>query len=181
MNNNAFANNPYADMFKQSADMFKNNDLFKQSAEMFKNNPLLKGDMFKNADAFKAMFKPNFDMNQPLNVIRRNAEAVTEACQVLAENAQESFRAGTESLRTNVETVLKNSKGVFNSNSPEAGLAKQADLARSIYENTLSSIRELAESATKCSFEAFEVLNRRATESMSELSETTVHPVKKKK
>jgi phasin family protein len=181
MTNNAFANNPYADMFKQSADMFKNNDMFKQSADMFKNNPLLKGDLFKNADAFKGMFKTNFDMNQPLNVIRRNAEAVTEACQVVAEGAQESFRAGTESLRSNVETVLKNSKSVFSSNSPEAGLAKSADLARSIYESTLANVREMTEMATKCSFEAFEVLSARASESVSELSETTAHPVKKKK
>jgi phasin family protein len=176
-NNNAFANNPFA-------DMFKNNDMFKNGADMFKNNPMFKNgaDMFKNADAFKGMFKPNFDMNQPLNAMRRNLEALTEATQVVTEGAQESFRAGTESLRSNVETVLKNSKGVFTSGSPEAGLAKQTDLARSIYENTLANMRELTEMVTKCSFEAFEVLNRRASETMSELSETTAHqPAKKKK
>jgi phasin family protein len=158
-NNNAFANNPFA-------DMFKNNDMFKNGADMLKNSA--------------SMFKSNFDMNQPLNAIRRNAEAVTEACQVVAEGAQESFRAGTESLRSNVETVLKNSKNVFNSGSPEAGLAKQAELARQVYETTLANIREMAEMATKCGMEAFEVLNKRASETMSEISETA-QTVKKKK
>jgi len=154
MNQNAFANNPFADLFK--------NDMFKNSGDMFKNN---------------------VDFNQLFSSQRRNAEAVTEVCQVGAEFAQESFRAGTETLRSNVETVLKNSKDAFNGNSPEASLAKQADLARSLYENTLSSLREIAEMATKCSFEAFEVLNRRASETMSEISKpvhkAAAHPKKK--
>jgi len=141
MNNNAFANNAFADLFK--------NDMFKNSADMF---------------------KPNLDFNQAFSSQRRNVEAVTEVCQVGAEFAQESFRASTETLRSNVETVLKNSKDVFSGSSPEASLAKQADLIRSIYENTLSSMREIAEMATKCGFEAFEVVNRRTSETMNEIS-----------
>ena len=174
--NNAFANNPFADMFKNSADMFKNNDMFKQSADMFKNNA-----MFKNADAFKAMFKPNFDMNQPINAMRRNVEALTEAGQVMIEGAQENFQTQTESLRSNVESMIKNSKDVFTSGSPEASLAKGAELARSVYESTLANVREAVEMATKCGFEAFEVLSARASETMSELSETAQPAPRSKK
>jgi phasin family protein len=155
MTNNAFNNNAFTDMFK--------------------NN-----EMFKNADAFKSMFKGNFDMNQPIDALRRNAEAVTEACQVVAEGAQENFRAGTETLRSNVETVLKNSKDVFTSGSPEASLAKGADLLRSLYENTLANVREITEMATKVGFEAFEVLNKRASETMDEISQPAPRTSKKK-
>jgi phasin family protein len=149
--NKAFANNPFADLFK--------NDMFKNGAEIF---------------------KPNFDLNQPLTQLRRNAEALTEVSQMFAESAQEGFRTGTESLRNNVETVLKNSKDVFTSGSPEASLAKSADLLRSIYESTLSNVREMTEMATKCNFEAFEVLNRRASETISELSQPATRTAKKK-
>jgi phasin family protein len=135
-----------------------------------------------NNHAFSDMFKHSIDFNQLFSSQRRNVEALTEAGQVWVEGAQEVSRASAETLRSNMETVLKNSKDVFSGRTPEASLAKQADFARSIFENTLVNLRELTEMCTKCGFEAFEVLNRRASESMHELGKNshTGGPHKKK-
>ena len=43
----------------------------------------------------------------------------------------------------------------------------------SFFENSLANLREMGEMITKSSFEAFDVLNRRAAESMEEISKTS--------
>ncbi len=75
--------------------------------------------------------------------------------------------------------MLKTSKDVFSGKPPEVNLAKQTELAKSIFENAVSNLREMTEMVTKCSFEAFEVLNKRASETMNEVSKTA-HMNKKK-
>lgn len=130
-------------------------------------------------NAFADLFKNSFDFNQLFSTQRRNLEALSAANQVVAEGVQEGFRNQAEVLRSNVETVLKASKDAFSSGSPEAGIAKQAELAKSIFETTLSNLREATEMATKCGFEAFEVLNKRASENLNEISKVAAHPKKK--
>lgn len=134
-----------------------------------------------NNYAFADMFKNGWDFNQLFSSQRRNMETLSEVNQVVVEGAQELSRAQGEALRSNVETILKTSKDVMSSGSPETSLAKQADLAKSLFENTLSSLREMTEMATKCSFEAFEVLNKRASESLNEISKVSSGAANKKK
>lgn len=134
-----------------------------------------------NNYAFADLFKNNWDFNQLFSSQRRNMETLSEVNQVVVEGAQELSRAQGEALRSNVETILKTSKDVMSSGSPETSLAKQADLAKSLFENTLSSLREMTEMATKCSFEAFEVLNKRASESLNEISKVSSGAANKKK
>lgn len=122
--------------------------------------------------AFADFFKNSVDMNQIFSTQRRNAEAWSEAGQVIVEGAQAATRVGSEAIRSNVENLLKTSKDLFGGGSPEVNLAKQADFAKSLFETTVSNLREMTEMATKCGFEAFEVLNQRAAESMSEFSKT---------
>src|SRR3954471_19092114 len=95
--------------------------------------------------AFNDMFKNAFDFNQLFSTQRRNIEALSAANQAVVEGAQAISRRQAEVIRENVEGMLKASKDILTSGTPESNLSKQADLAKSIFENTLSNLREISE------------------------------------
>jgi phasin family protein len=119
---------------------------------------------------FTEFFKNSFDFNQLFSTQRRNIEALSEANQVVVEGAQAISRRQAEVIREGVEDVLKASKEMMTGGTPENNLSKQSELAKSIFETTLANLREITETATKFSFEAFDVLNKRAAESLEEIS-----------
>ncbi|MBY0406385.1 MAG: TIGR01841 family phasin [Rickettsiales bacterium] len=121
-------------------------------------------------NAFADMFKNTLDFNQLFSTQRRNIEALSAANQVVVESAQAMARRQAEVVRTSVEDALKASKDLMTSGTPETNMSKQADFARSFFETTLSNLREITEMATKSSFEAFDVLNKRAAETMDEMT-----------
>lgn len=122
------------------------------------------------ANAFSDMFKNMMDFNQVFTTQRRNIEALSAANQVVVESAQAIARRQAEVARENVESALKASKEMMTISTPEANISRQADLARSFFETALSNLREIGEMATKSSFEAFDVLNKRAAETLEEIS-----------
>lgn len=135
---------------------------------------------YKNA--FSDMFKSAMDFNQLFSTQRRNIEALSAANQVVVESAQAITRRQAEVLRTNVEDALKASKDLMTSGTPETNMNKQADLAKSFFETSLQNLREITEMATKSGFEAFDVLNRRAAETLEEMGKATgSQPQAKKK
>lgn len=125
-----------------------------------------------NPFAFTDSFKQLFDINQLINLQRRNVEAGTTAMQCLFEGAQAASRRNAETLRENAEAVLKGSREAFSSGTPEGSLARQAEVTKSLFENTVVNLREVSEMLTKSSFEAFDVLNKRAAESIEEVNQT---------
>jgi phasin family protein len=132
--------------------------------------------------AFNDFFKNAFDFNQLVSTQRRNIEAMSEANQVVVEGAQAISRRQAEVIRSNVEDVLKASKDLLTSGTPETNLTKQTDFAKSIFETTLSNLREVTEMVTKSGFEAFDVLNKRAAETLEEISKASgAHTAAKKK
>ncbi|MGE3714632.1 MAG: phasin family protein, partial [Alphaproteobacteria bacterium] len=118
-------------------------------------------------------FKNSWDFNQLLTTQRRNMEAFATANQTVVESAQAISRRQAEVARDSVEHVLQASKEMMNGSSPESSMAKHADFTRDMFENSLSHMREMVEMATKCSFEAFDVLNKRAAESLEEFSKAS--------
>ena len=132
---------------------------------MTKANPY--ADVMK---AFSNVNVPNFDYNSVFSAQRRNIEAVTEANQLMAESLQAISRRQAEIARSSVDQVLKASKDMVAKGSPELNTGKQADLAKSLFENSLNNMREVTEMLTKSVFEASDVINRRAAESMEEIS-----------
>ncbi len=135
------------------------------------------------ANAFGDMFKNSFDFNQLFNAQRRNIEAFSAANQVVVESAQAISRRQAEIARDSVENALKASKDMFTSGTPETNMAKQADFAKSWFEDALSNLREVTEMVTKSGFEAFDMINRRCAESMEECSRaaSNASPAAKKK
>ncbi len=122
------------------------------------------------------MFKNTLDFNQLFSTQRRNIEAVSAVNQAVVESAQAISRRQAEVIRDNVENLLKASKDIMTSGTPETNLTKQADFAKTIFESTLSNIREVTEMVTKSSFEVFDVLNKRASETLEEISAASSKP-----
>lgn len=133
-----------------------------------------------SANAFAELFKNSWDFNQLFSTQRRNIEALSAANQVVVESAQAIARRQAEVARENVENVLKASKEMMTSSTPESNVSRQAELTRDLFENAISNMRELTEMATKSGFEAFDVLNKRAAESMEEIGRAGATTSKKK-
>jgi len=133
--------------------------------------------------AFADLLKSTFDLNQLFSTQRRNIEALSAANQAVVEGAQAISRRQAEVLREQVEQALQASRDLMTSGTPETNLGKQSEYARTIFETALSNVREVTEMFTKSSFEAFDLLNKRASESLEEISKashTTTSSVKKK-
>lgn len=137
-------------------------------------------DMFKNFSEFKAPSVPSLDVTQLMTVGRRNAEAVTAAGQTLAESAQTITRRQAELARAHVEKVLKTTKDMLVNGSPEINTTKQVEFAKTLFESSLNNLREVGELVTKSGFEVFDVLNRRASQTIEEFSNVKPTAAKKK-
>lgn len=127
-------------------------------------------DMFKTFSNFKA---PNVDMSRMLATGRKNAEAFSAINQMMIEGMQTVTRRQTEIMQENVEGFLKATKDILTSSSPETNTQKQADFTRSVYENTVSSARELSEMISKSCMDAFDLINKRTSQSIEEMSRMT--------
>lgn len=119
---------------------------------------------------FKTPQVPAFDINQAVSFGRRNAEAVTAAGQAVSESVQAISRRQAELARAQVEKLLKTTKDMLVNGSPEINTTKQVELAKTMFETSLNNLREVSELVTKSGFEVFDVLNKRASESIEEIS-----------
>ncbi len=116
---------------------------------------------------------PQFDMGSAASISKRNIEACTSAYQCMTEGAQTVARRQAELARASVEKLLKTTKDMMVNGSPEINTAKQAEFAKAMIEQCMSNLREVSELYTKSSFEAFDVLNKRAAENFEEISKLT--------
>ncbi|MBV8939431.1 MAG: phasin family protein [Alphaproteobacteria bacterium] len=119
---------------------------------------------------FSDAFKNTVDLNELFSTHRRNIEACSAANQAVVEGVQAITRRQSEVMREYVEQVLRASRDLLSSGTPETGLSRQAEYTRGLIESAINNFREVTEMATKCGFEAFDVLNKRASESLDEIS-----------
>ncbi len=127
-------------------------------------------DVMKYWNNYQGPQLGGFDINEALAYGRRNAEALTSAGQTVAESMQAIVRRQAEKTREQIEAVLQTTKASLTSGSPEGNTNRQVQLAKDAFENSLNNLREVSELLTKSGFEVFDVLNRRATESLEELT-----------
>lgn len=130
-------------------------------------NSMFKNDMFKAFGEFKA---PSVDMSGWLSTGRKNAEAFSAVNQMMIESMQAVTRRQTEIMQENVEGLLKATKDLLTNNSPEMNTQKQADFTRSAYENSVSSAREISEMISKSCMDAFDLINKRTSQSIQEVT-----------
>lgn len=124
-------------------------------------------DFMRMFSEFKA---PTMDMNSLFSTQRRNIEAFSSAGQTMVEGVQAASRRQTEVMKDCVEGCIRVTKDMMTTPSPETNTAKQVDFARSMYETMVQNSREICETVYKSCFEAYELLNKRAAESMEEMA-----------
>lgn len=131
-------------------------------------------DMMKTFSEFKAPTMgamPTVDVNQMMASSRRNVEALSAAGQAMSESMQAITRRQAELLRAQVEKSLKTAKEqLVNNASPEINTTKQVEFAKTMFESSLNNVREVCELVSKSNLEVFDKLNRRASESIEELT-----------
>lgn len=113
---------------------------------------------------------PGIDLEVVAASQRKNIEALTQANQLAVEGVQAVVRRQVEIARQAMEEFSTMFRDFVQPNgSPEDRLAKQAEYSKQALEKGLSNARELTELMTKANTEAFDVINKRVTESLDEV------------
>jgi phasin family protein len=130
---------------------------------------------------YLADFKvPGVDVETIVASQRKNIEALTLANKLAYEGLQNVVKRQVEILRQTIDEVAQVGKDFAEPGSPQDKAAKQADFAKDAFERALGNARELAEIVTKANSEAFELLNKRFTQSLEEARDTFVQVAGKK-
>jgi hypothetical protein len=108
-------------------------------------------DVAKYLGDFKV---PGVDVETIVANQRKNIEALTQANKLAFEGLQNVVKRQVEILRQTMDEV--------------AQVSKQAEFAKEAFERALSNARELAEMIAKANSEAFDLLNKRFTQSLDE-------------
>lgn len=126
-----------------------------------------------------AEFKlPGIDMETVLATQRKNIEALTKANQLAIEGLQTVARRQAEILRAGFEEAQTLARDMFQGKaSSEDRVSKQTEATKHALEKAFGNARELSEIVGKAQQEAFEIINKRMTESLDEVRDL----VKKKK
>lgn len=126
---------------------------------------------FDVAKIFRDFKVPGVNMDQFLEIQKKNVEALNAANQVAAEGVQALAKRQTEIIRQSFEAMGEAMKDLIATPSPEANAAKQTEIAKHTFERAVSNVRELTELAAKSNTEALEVINQRICCSLDEVKE----------
>jgi phasin family protein len=121
--------------------------------------------------AFAGFNFPSFDVESLVAAQRKNIEAFTQANQLAVEGAQAVARRQVEIARQAVDEASALVREWTQPGAPEERIAKNAEIAKLAFEKGIANARELAELVGKANTEAFNVLNKRVTESFEEMRE----------
>lgn len=134
---------------------------------------MMNGKFFDTTEVSK-MFSgfnfPGMDMQALMATQRKNLEAFTQANQLAVEGFQAFAKMQADLTRDAIEEVQAMAREWAQTAAPEEKFQKQAAFAKQALAKGVSNARELAELAGKTQAETFEVLNKRFTESLDELT-----------
>lgn len=136
------------------------------------NNPFVNVDFskFDVTQMLKDMQVPGIDVNALMETQRRNIEALTAANRAAVDGMQAVARRQAEIMAQSLSEVSSLAQELAQSTSnPQEMGTKQAEVVRQAFEKALANMRELAEMVSKTNTEAFDVMNKRFTESLEEL------------
>lgn len=129
------------------------------------NAPFWDFDMTRIMGDFRM---PGMDAEAVMTAQRKNVEALTAANQRAMEGMQEVARRQVEIMRRTVEDMTASVAEFATAGTPEARVAKQADLTRESFERTLAGMRELSEMLAKSNAEAADIINKRIAAMLDE-------------
>lgn len=123
-------------------------------------------DISKYLGDFKV---PGMDVDSLVSSQRKNIEALTQANKLAYDGLQAVVKRQVEILRQTVDEVAQVTKDIAEPGNPQDKAAKQTELAKEAFERSLSNLRELSEMIAKANNEAFELLNKRFTQTLDEV------------
>jgi phasin family protein len=131
-----------------------------------------KNAFFDVTKAFADFRIPGVDVEAVVATQRKNIEALTQANQLAVAGVQALFQRQNEI----VKAAFAEFSTMFNdfvqpTASPQDKIAKHAEYSKVAIEKGLANARELTDLATKASTEAFNVINKRVTESLAEVQD----------
>lgn len=126
-------------------------------------------DISKYLGDFKV---PGVDVDSLVSSQRKNIEALTQANKLAYDGLQAVVKRQAEILRQTVDEIAQATKDIAEPGNPQDKAAKQAELAKDVFERSLSNLRELSEMIAKANTEAFDLLNKRFTQSLDEVRDT---------
>lgn len=145
---------------------------------MAKQNPFGDFDFTKNFDFTKMMDPsklmgdlkvPGVDVEAVVSSQRRNLEALSQANQLAVEGMQAVARRQTEIFRQMMEETSQAMRDMMTAGSPEDKAGRQTEMVKEGFKRAIANMRELAEMVSKSQGEAFDVINKRVTDSLDEL------------
>ena len=128
-------------------------------------------DISKYLGDFKV---PGVDVETIVQSQRKNIEALTQANKLAYEGIQAVFKRQVEIIRQTVEEVADASKDLTEAGTPQDKAAKQTELAKETFERAFGNLRELAEMIARSNNEAFDLLNKRFSQSLDELRDVVL-------
>lgn len=143
----------------------------KQQAEQFFDL-----DISKYLGDFKV---PGVDVETLVSSQRKNIEALTQANRLAYDGLQAVMKRQVEILRQTVDECAQATKDISEPGTAQDKAAKQTELAKEAFERSLANMRELSEMVAKANSEAFDLLNKRFTQSMDEVRDLFAKAAKK--
>ena len=128
--------------------------------------PFTPGDFTK---MFSDLKVPGLDPEALVSAQRKNIEAVTAANKVAVDAWQEIARQQTEYLKEAVAQAAKTMREGASASSPEGNAQRQTDAVQEAVAKALATMKSMAEVAAKANAEAFDKINRRFVEGLSEV------------
>jgi phasin family protein len=126
-------------------------------------NPM---DMSKVMESLKI---PGVNVEALLSSQQKNIEALTAANRTAVEGIQTLSQRQAEIFRRTMEEATKAAQAVATTGQPQDIPAKQAEIAKVVFEKGLANMQELAELAARANADTLEVVNKRFAESFEDL------------
>jgi phasin family protein len=121
--------------------------------------------------AFAGFKLPSLDTESMMASQRKNMEALTQANQLAVEGVQAVTRRQVELAREAFEGASAALRDMVAPTAPEERFAKNAALAKDVFEKSVANAREIAELFSKANSDAFDVITKRLSASLDEIRE----------
>lgn len=119
------------------------------------------------------------DMETLLETNRKNLQALTEAQQTALENLQTIANRQSEILSQMVEDNSTIAKEMMVEGTPEEKMAKNAEIFKKVYENSIKNMKELSEMVNKSNDKTSAIINKRVFATMNEIKSSLEKAPKK--
>jgi phasin family protein len=109
------------------------------------------------------------DIDAFITANKRNMEVLSAANRVALEGAQAVARRHMEIMQSSMTELTEGMRALAGAEAPQAKAAKQAELLKKAYEQSVSNIKELGDLIQKANGEALSLLHTRFVEAMDEV------------